>query len=648
MAFAVFLLVACTATTPEPLPTPVPANTPTPAPTSTALPQRAPLLRVAILGEATTTNVWAIFDEQGTSYWNHATQADYWPRLYRLAQPSLRLEPVTAQGAPPSPDCDSATCTATITLRPNLIWTDGSPFTAGDVAFTANTALQFRLGLNWRQAYNPDVLDHVEALDETTVKYYFKSTPKVADWGYGVLQGPIVNQAYWEPRIINALDLLPEDTLLPSIQDLETELADLQSQVDDLNLSLDSMAPASTVYQDTSKQVQRFQDELNSVYNKLDKARSEYELKLAEARASLYSLANASEPTLGPWRFESHIEGYFENQTQLGTPFGESWFDHVQYITYPDEEAAVQALENDEVDIILSQEGLSPNSVSTLAGNSAITLSRNQTRSARFLAFNHSNPYLADPALHQALACMIDPQGMVGTLNGEVASLTGFVLDEFWANPEASLPCASVTDDAQRLQEAVQLLKMAGYTWSQEPTADTTGTGLMAPDGTLLPSFSLLTIASETDSLRFDTAMYIASQANRLGLSLEVESGNTNELLYAVYGSRKFDMALLGWRLSLYPAYLCEWFVPVEQSPFSYNGSRLEAECEAWRRTSDLDRAQAHASEIQSILMQDLPLIPLYTGVRTDAYRNIRYPFGHVLDGLSGLYSPSTLAIPIP
>jgi hypothetical protein len=108
--------------------------------------------------------------------------------------------------------------------------------------------------------------------------------------------------------------------------------------------------------------------------------------------------------------------------------------------------------------------------------------------------------------------------------------------------------------------------------------------------------------------------------------------------------------------LSLYPTYLCEWFKPAEGNPFAYNGSRpalsevegLRAACETWDDTSDLEQARILVSEIQSILAQDLPLIPLYVEVRTDAYRNIRYPFDGLLDGLSGLYGAPSLAVPIP
>lgn len=658
LTLAAFLLAACTTATPEPLSTAVPA-TPTVFPTSTSpppstpAPQRATLLRIAVLGETTTTNVWALFDQPGADYWNTATQAGYWPTLYNLAPPSSRPQPATALGELSPLICDAIECTAIVTLKPDLTWTDGSPFTAADVAFTVNTALQFRLGLNWQVVYNPDVLDHAEALDSITVKFYFKTRPTVADWQYGVLFGPIVNRAYWQPRIANAVSLLPDEMLLPTILELEDELAEMQAKVDALNLSLYTMAPTSTVYEETSRAAKKLQEELNGIYNKLQKNRSEYETKLFQARAVLFELAITDEPTLGPWKFSGRMEGQYENQVVLGTPFGDPWFDRVRYITYPSELAAVNALQNADVDILLSPDGLSSDSVLQLAGSPQITLSRNITRSARFLAFNHDNPFLIDPILHQALACMLDPQGLTEVLEGAAAPLSGFVLDAFWWNKEAYLPCSGVSSDA-RLAQAVRLLKNAGYTWDQEPGVNAGGSGLTHPEGIVIPALSLL--APAQDDLRVMAADYIAQRAKILGLTIDVQLRSADDMLYMVYGPRNYDMALLGWRLSAYPSYLCDWFQPWEGNPFVYSGSEpvrsedegLWSACEAWAQSSDLEIAKRQAFEVQSILMRDLPLIPLYASVRVDAYRNIRYPFSEAVDGLGGLYGAPELAIPIP
>jgi ABC-type transport system substrate-binding protein len=603
------------------------------------------VLRVALLDDVSSTNVWALFDEAGANYWNAATQAGYWPVLYHLAPPSLHLQPATAKGAPPPVVCDDFTCTATVTLRPGLTWTDGSAFSAADVVFTINTALQFHLGLNWRQFYNPNVLDHAEALDAFTVKVYFKSHPTAADWQYGVLQGPIVNRAYWQSQIVGALNLLPDESLLRAIEELEAELAWKQAELDGVNISLTAITPESSLYIYTTQRANYLEDDLVGVNNKLEKKRAEYEAKLAEARASLFTLDNTNEPALGPWKFVKRGAGIFESQANLGTPFGNPWFENIQYVAYPDESAAVDALINNQVDLILTPQGLSYDSIYRLEGNPEISLNLDTTRSGRFLAINHADPYLADPALHRALACMLDPGELMEILGGDTVPLSGFILDDFWRNEAALLPCAGITGVA-RLVEAIRLLKAAGYSWEVEPASGIDGSGLKAPDGNVLPGFTL--IAPHQDPLRSLAAVYIAQQAENLGLKLDIKLIDSDDLLYTVYGSANYDMALLGWRLSAYPSYLCDWFMPAGQNPFAYNGINQGFACEAWAQANDLETAKMYAFEVQSALAQDLPLIPLYANVRVDAYRNIRYPFTHVIDGLGGLYGAPALAIPIP
>lgn len=648
LVLAALLLSACVANAPEPIPTitPAAAKTHTPIPTTPVpAPRRASVLRVAVLGEPITTNVWALFDEAAVDYWTLTTQAGYWPSLYRLAPTSLDLQPVAAKGKPSPLFCDRATCTATVALQPGLTWTDGSALTAADVAFTVNTVLQFRLGLNWRQFYDPDVLDHAEVLDEYNVKFYFKSHPTIGGWEYGVLQGPIVNRAYWQPRIVNATSLLPDEKLLSAIQELEGELAWKQSQLDEMNLSLTAIPQESLSYSTLAKKAHRLKDDLVGVRNQLAKKRSEYETILADARAFLFKLDNPNEPTLGPWKYSKRLKGRFENQANLGTPYGDPWFDYARYITYPDEASAVMALVKDQVDLILTAPGLSPASVSLLEEYPEIALSRSMTRSGRFLAFNHANPYLGDPVLHRALACMLDQKMLVESLGSEAAPLSGFVLDDFWQYEQVALPCVAETE-AGRLIEAIRLLKAAGYSWDSEPSLAGEASELRAPNGNTLPDFSLLSL--QQDPVRGIAAVYIAKQAAMLGITLDVHSRNSDDLLYAVYGSGGYDMALLGWRLSKYPAYLCEWFMASGENPFAYYRGSHRSGCEAWAQANDLDSAKSYAFEAHSALMQDLPLIPLYVNVRVDAYRNIRYPFTETIDGLGGLYGAPELAVPIP
>ena len=635
-------LAACSSSPRTPLTPPGNASL-----SATLQPQRQPVLRVAIFGDVTTTNVWSLFDDEGANYWNYAAQSDYWPRLYRLSPFSQDIEPVVAQGEATPVVCESLVCSATISILPDLTWTDGTPLTAQDVAFTTNTALRFQLGLVWGEAYNSEILDRVEALDDKRIQYFFMKPPSIATWQYGVLQGPIVNQAYWEPRIVEANLLLPDEEQTQTLQELQKQSHEMTAQVESLGLSLNTMAPSSQTYQNTASQATRIQEDLNSVNNRLAKIRNEYELQMADARQTLFALGNASEPTFGPWKFESRISGALKNSVVLGTPFGDPWFDSVQYVKVADETSAVELILADEIDVILAPSGLSPQSVMRLNANPEVTISGNNSRKARFLAFNQANPYLAEATLRKAIACLLAPQELVEHLNGEAAALTGFTLSGIWQEAGATLPCQGETSET-RLERATQLLKDAGYSWEVEPAPAVGPVGLKAPDGSALPVFNLLAPAAEYDSLRASTAGYIAQQVQLLGINVNVQLSEMDAVLYAVYGSGKYDMALLGWQLSSYPAYMCGWFIPSGENPFSYRGSRLTSECEAWGQTTNMGQARAYASEAQSILMADLPILPLYVEIQYDAYRNIRYPFMAVTGGLAELYGAPALAIPVP
>jgi ABC-type transport system substrate-binding protein len=114
--------------------------------------------------------------------------------------------------------------------------------------------------------------------------------------------------------------------------------------------------------------------------------------------------------------------------------------------------------------------------------------------------------------------------------------------------------------------------------------------------------------------------------------------------LYAVYGKGDYDMAILGWRLSKFPGYLCDWVS--EENPFGYNGSRVVSGCEALASEPDLEKARGLVWDVQVVLAEDVPLIPLYVEARYDAWRNLDFPFGGILDGTGGLYGAPDFAIP--
>ena len=249
---------------------------------------------------------------------------------------------------------------------------------------------------------------------------------------------------------------------------------------------------------------------------------------------------------------------------------------------------------------------------------------KSPSHSLQFLVINPLSAGLNDPAIHQALACVIDQEQLANRLNGQGLPLESYILpgETAWNNADASLPCKGL-DDASRTEQAVQILKSAGYTWGQEPAANVAGQKLILPGGQAFPSISLLTRSS--DETRSAAAAYIQHQARMLGIPLTAQSTSTEELNYSVLSSYRYDMALLGWRVSSYPGYLCDWFK--DGNPFHYDDSQMKPLCDTLNMTNDLAAGQQQVFAIQSLLDRDLPFIPLYSGVTYDAYRNVTYPF---------------------
>lgn len=617
-------------------------STAIPTPAATPI-SRAPEIRFALIGKVTDVNVWALFDAKGYSYNNYAVRNEYWPRLYRLSIPGRQFEPMAASGMPSPVQREGNFFTATVPLRPDLTWTDGSPFTAEDVAFTVNTALSFQLGFDWRDFYNPDYLDRAEIVDAQTVKFFFKKQPNVGVWQYGALQGPIVQKAYWSEKVTDPAALLPPNDLASQIERLKVKVDDLQQKVNALNLSIASAPMTSAEAQRAQAALTRQQSDLNEANNDIAKAQSNFDNAMNAAHESLYALDDTDEPTLGNWIPAGQDNGAWINKVNPAFPFGEPKFDRAVYHVYQNQGEGFDAFQSNKVDEYLSPAGIQPVDV-TLFNNK--NLMRSSNHNAEFLVFNQSDPQLADGILRKAFGCSLNgifSENLIVATN----PLNSFIQskESFWYTVDGILPCGGLNDLA-RLLKSVEILKTAGYSWDSEPTSNNPGKGIKSPGGEYLPPITLLSRErdprSPTDA--YGTPGIVEKQMNYLGINVNWQTTDAQNVNYAVFSSHQYDMAILGWRLGEYPSYLCDWFGG--GNPFGYNGDRLKSQCEALISTSDLGQARKQAYEIQSILAQDLPFIPLYSGVTYDAYRNINYPFDSVPGGLSGIYGAPSLAVP--
>ncbi len=566
-------------------------------------------IRYALLAPGTEENIWSLFDKNGASYENYASQGVNYPRLYQLSPPNNELTPLLTEGFPTPFAQEGAYIISVVTLLPNLKWENGTPLTAEDIAFTINTALEFQLGLNWAEYYTPEKLHHAEVLDSQTIKYYFSSPPNAGDWQHGALIGVIANKNYWEPKIVDAQSLLPPKEDDPIIAESQTRLANLQTEEKNFTEAMKKLEKTSAEYRRQKLLLDENLREQNVLLKNIDQAQRESREHFIAARAALYALA-PSKITLTE-----------------------------KYPIYPRADA-LKALLNNEIDFILSPQSLSTEEIEKLSSDPEIHFLENRRNDIRFLAFNHRQNLWDDVALRRAISCLIDPQILANEkLDGRVVPALGWVALENigWHSSTISPPCAGMDADA-RLSAGTRILQGAGYAWAQEPSQNHAGSGLLLPSGAEFPSIIIL--APREDLSRVEAAFYIADVAQKLGIPIEKKIIPADDLFFKVYGTEDYDLAIVGWNLSLYPDYLCDFFSA--ENPYNYNNAAVNKKCGEFLKISDPALAREKLFEIEVLLWDALPAIPLFSSKITEAYRNISFPF----EGYLGGFAPTLYRVP--
>lgn len=102
-------------------------------------------------------------------------------------------------------DWDSGKTTYTIHVRQGVTWSDGSAFTANDVAFTINLAKNPAIGSALAAGGNFVFIDSV-TVSGNDVVVKFKANPNYQEWAQWLYNTPIVPAAVWTP--LNNADIL--------------------------------------------------------------------------------------------------------------------------------------------------------------------------------------------------------------------------------------------------------------------------------------------------------------------------------------------------------------------------------------------------------------------------------------------------------
>ena len=582
--------------------------------------------KVAIFSNPTTDNPWAYLDTE-PDVWNQYTLASTLPSLYGSAFPTFTIVPgLAADAEPPQGDADGDRWVIYVTMRPGAEWSDGTPITAHDVAFTFNAVKKLEMGGNWlavlpvarpddpqtEEDEARDGLISVEALDDHTVRYTWSTRPGLAQWQFGAAQSPIFPESFWGPYV----EAADEAGYLYTVSGIAAPSGG--------PMMYDRREPGAFVRTEANL----------DVFGRGDVLTSYSTGGAASEGAATWEVGDTSGEVLARWTAGPHAAAAI-------------------YSVYDTQDAAVLALRDGEVDFMLNPLGLQRGLQSTVIEAGDLDVISNSPSGFRYVAFNTRRFPGSEPSFRQAMACIIDKEFMArNVLQGVAMPLNSLIPpgNTYWANPDVFVWCGGLGME-ERVNTAVQILKDAGWTWEVEPQWDADnqdvlpqGEGLRGPDGTAVAPMELLAPGPGYDPLRATYSLFIADWATDLGVPLRAQPTEFSVIVDKVFGPIDWDMYMLGWSTTIFPDHLADFFETRADSATTggfnipgYSNPEYDRLARDLKSSTDLEEAAAIVRRMDGIIARDVPYIVLFDTPILEAYRNtLAYPSTTVLNGLQG------------
>ena len=574
--------------------------------------------RTALFSDLTAQNPWSRFGPNPT-VWNSYATAGTYVSLFGYSTKRFDWIPVLATDFPVPLEFDEnlQLWRSKVSLEQGMLWSDGTEITAHDVAFTFQAIQSFgatNLGGNIASMAPEDVLSRVEALDDYTVEFFLKR--RDARFNFNILMAPVFQRAYWAPKVEAAL---AGDDPLGEIFNVDVQ---------------DEPIFGGFLYGTWER---------GSFVNR--------------PRSPHFSMAGSVERLYSNGAVQLKKEGLYD-WTGYGRPEGDveleivtgPYINEVNYRIFGTQATGVLALQGGQVDYLFNPLGLEKGFRDQLAGTRGVQLIENPTNGMRYLSFNLRRQPMSILEFRQAVAVLIDSAFISErVLQGIAYPLYSVVppANAFWHNPDTPVYGQGMSR-SERIQEAVRLLRSAGFSWEREPELGAdgnlvqSGRGLKLPNGQPVQELELLGPGDAYDPLRATFALWIERWLNEVGISLRANLTAFNIVSEQVFDRQDFDMWILGWSLGIYPSHLHDFFHSSRAGLRGFNAQgynnpeydRLVKEFLA--ETDDFEKARQLAFELQVFLARDLPYVVLFDTPIVEVFRSdrVRYP---VLDIMGGI-----------
>jgi len=606
-------------------------------------PAQGTIYKVGIFEDLTSANWWRANGPDNT-VWNSYVLLPGRLALYSLSDVTFQFIPQLATAIPEPLVEEGGMWTSTIPMRDDITWSDGTPVTAADVAFTANTAVKFQLFAGaWSGWVRGEYLNHVEAVDATTVKFFYHKKPGLSVHEFGTLQMPILQEAFWAPKVADdAAGAALAGMTVPAPDAAE---ADKTAYTEAATAATEALYNIDPTGEPLAGAFLFDKWETGAFASSSGNA----DFYANDAQVTEYANGAYKETKAGIYDFT--LYGEATGDTTLDYTVGP----HVStavYTIYADQNTAVLALKAGEIDFLLNPLGLQAGLLSQVQDDPNLRVIKNSQNGFRYMSFNVRRQPMNDCAFRQIMSVLIDKEFVTNTILQRVAfPLYTFVPEAnkaWYYDSEEVLKLGKGMTREARVNYAVAIAEGAGYTWEGDvkPTWDAdnrqvvAGGRLIMPDGTSMPDIELMAPSPGYDPLRSTFAIWVETWANEFGIPIKANLTGFNVIVDKVYSQQDFDIYILGYSLSLFPNYLRD-FWHTDQSALDgnnaggYSDPEFDALSDELNTCDTFDSCHDVANKIQVKVSQELPWIVLFdTGVLEVYSANVDYPYTTAMSGL--------------
>jgi peptide/nickel transport system substrate-binding protein len=516
------------------------------------------ILKIGLLEEPKTLNNWLASDT-----WSRKVLSQIYQPLYVRDPETLQFVPWLAEEAPVF---DKATLSYRVRIRPAK-WSDGSPLTSEDVAFTGRVIQEFKIP---GEASEWEFIKQIETPDKRTVIFYLKE-PK-AIFITRTLATPIVQKKEWAGIVDQA-------------RNTENPLTTLLTF-------------------------------------KIERPVGSGPFVLKEWRQGAYLFLDKNNYFFGK---DKEING-----RMLGP-----YLDGIIFKIFGTSDAAVLALKKGSIDMFWWN--IQPGYVEDLKRDGNIQIFFNENSALYYMGFNVRRPPFDDVSLRRAVATLIDKDFIVSRiLQGNGIKMPSIIPpgNRFWHCPDVPSYGEGMTRE-ERIINAFRILRDAGYTWDIPPVDKDgkviQGKGIRLPNGDLMKDFTILTPPADYDPHRCMSGMIIQEWLKVAGIPASCRPMAFGSLIDQVKVRRQFDAFILGYgRLSLDPDYLRNFFHsrndrPRGENMGGYRNPQFDRIADESAAAMEEDKRRKLIWDMQKIILQDVPYIPLYNPKVVEAVRKDRF-----------------------